>query len=107
MVLSRADGFSSACFPTLVPPDAVLLDFLALREDSDAVLLLFLRFAPPLNSIIDWMLVPVVFWMPKGMLLMFAEDTSQVDAINMDAKQRLWNFKGLMMKRTQDEKGLD
>mmetsp|Transcript_16351 Transcript_16351/g.24446 ORF Transcript_16351/g.24446 Transcript_16351/m.24446 type:complete len:106 (+) Transcript_16351:713-1030(+) len=104
MVLSRADGFSS-CFPTLVAPDAVLLDFLALREDSDAVLLLFLRFAPPLNSRIDWMLVPAVFWMPKGMVLMFAEDTPQVDAINMDAKHRLWNLKGLMVKRIKDEKG--
>ena len=45
--------------------------------------------------------------MPKGMLLMFAEDTSQVDAINMDAKQRLWNFKGLIDEKDSSEKGLD
>jgi hypothetical protein len=77
---------------------------LALRDDNDAVLLDFLRFAPPLKSRIDWMLVlegRVVFWMPNGMLLMLAEDTSNVDASNMDAKQRLWKFKGPILKRTR------
>jgi len=87
----------------LVAPDAVFLDFLALRDDNDAVLLDFLRFAPPLKSRIDWMLLfegMVDFWMPNGMLLILAEDTSSVDANNMDAKQRLWKFKGLMVKGT-------
>jgi hypothetical protein len=35
------------------------------------------------------------------MLLMLAEDTSNVDASNMDAKQRLWKFKGPILKRTR------
>ncbi len=51
---------SSVCFPTLVEPDAVFLDFLFLasRDDNDALFPLLLRVAPPLNS--------RIFWMSKG-----------------------------------------
>lgn len=56
-VSSNGDGFSLFP-PTLVAPVAVFFFcFLASREFNDAVLFGFLRFAPPLNSKMDWMLV--------------------------------------------------
>lgn len=103
MVLSIADSFSS-CFPTFVAPVAdFFFVFLASRDDNDAVLFFRLCFAPPLKSRMDWMLVLLEsdgFWSANGAgVWMLADVHVVVEANNMDAKHKLWNFKGLIFSR--------